>query len=58
MSGCGGDYRPRPPLCSVPLLGTPEEIEQVVKAAGLEDVFAGRLDSIYEPVRVSSSAAS
>jgi bifunctional non-homologous end joining protein LigD len=38
-----------PILLSVPLPGTPEEIEQVVRAAGLEGVVAKRLDSIYEP---------
>jgi hypothetical protein len=37
-----------PILLSVPLPGTPEEIEQVVRAAGLEGVVARRLDSIYE----------
>jgi ATP-dependent DNA ligase len=34
-----------PILLSVPLPGTPEEIEQVVRAADLEGVVAKRLDS-------------
>jgi ATP-dependent DNA ligase len=38
-----------PILLSVPLPGTPDEIERVVRAAGLEGVVAKRLDSVYEP---------
>jgi bifunctional non-homologous end joining protein LigD len=38
-----------PILLSAPLPGRPEEIERVVRAAGLEGVVAKRLDSLYEP---------
>jgi bifunctional non-homologous end joining protein LigD len=38
-----------PILMSAPLPGTPEEIERVVREAGLEGVVAKRLDSTYEP---------
>jgi DNA ligase D-like protein (predicted ligase) len=38
-----------PILLSSPLPGTPDEIEPVVRAAGLEGVVAKRLDSVYEP---------
>jgi bifunctional non-homologous end joining protein LigD len=38
-----------PILMSSPLPGTPQEIERVVRAAGLEGVVAKRLDSVYEP---------
>jgi ATP-dependent DNA ligase len=38
-----------PVLLSAPLQGTPEQIEHVVRAAGLEGVVAKRLDSRYEP---------
>ena len=38
-----------PILRSAPLPGTPEQIAQVVREAGLEGVVAKRLDSIYEP---------
>jgi bifunctional non-homologous end joining protein LigD len=38
-----------PILHSPPLPGTAEEVEQVVRAAGLEGVVAKRIDSVYEP---------
>jgi DNA ligase D-like protein (predicted ligase) len=38
-----------PLLLSKPLPGTPDEIEAVIREAGLEGVVAKRLDSLYEP---------
>jgi DNA ligase D-like protein (predicted ligase) len=42
-----------PLLLSTPLPGTPDQIEKVIRDAGLEGVVAKRLDSIYEPGRRS-----
>jgi DNA ligase D-like protein (predicted ligase) len=42
-----------PILLSKPLPGTPEQIEEVVRAAGLEGVVAKRSDSLYESGRRS-----
>jgi DNA ligase D-like protein (predicted ligase) len=44
-----------PLLLSQPLPGTPEQIEAVVREAGLEGVIAKRLDSIYEPGKRSQA---
>src|SRR5262245_26947162 len=38
-----------PILLSAALPGTPQEIERVMREAGLEGVVAKRIDSIYEP---------
>ena len=42
-----------PILHSQPLQGTPENVERIVREAGLEGVVAKRLDSIYETGRRS-----
>jgi DNA ligase D-like protein (predicted ligase) len=44
-----------PLLQSKPLPGTPDQIERVIRDAGLEGVVAKRLDSIYEPGKRSHS---
>ena len=42
-----------PILHSAPLQGTPDDIERIVRDAGLEGVVAKRLDSVYEAGRRS-----
>jgi DNA ligase D-like protein (predicted ligase) len=42
-----------PILLSTPLPGSPQKIEQAVRAAGLEGVVAKKMESIYEPGRRS-----
>ena len=44
-----------PILRSAPLPGSPEQIEQAVRDAGLEGVVAKRVDSLYQPGRRSPS---
>lgn len=44
-----------PILLSTPLPGTPQQIEDVVRAASLEGVVAKRVDSVYESGRRSHS---
>jgi bifunctional non-homologous end joining protein LigD len=44
-----------PILHSAPLPGSPKQIEQAVRDAGLEGIVAKRVDSIYQPGRRSTS---
>ena len=44
-----------PILLSTPLPGTPQQIEDAVRSAGLEGVVAKQVDSVYEPGRRSHS---